>query len=467
MDFFISLASFSAATLVHFAWIAVDKQVSPDTAGIYSPGLTFGNDRMGMVASAYLAPALLVSFFQVVVFFAIDLYHPRRGLSLTREFAVILRGVALNLMLVLAILFFYRGTSYSRLVIVYYAFLSPLLLMGGHYGFRQLMQSLGRRGIGIRKVMVLGAGKSARRLMDTLQRHSIYGYRVVGVLGKKSEADSHFKDLIVGEARNFQKIARELNPDIMIHAMEYNPAFIGKVIEYCDSEGIDCRIVPDYLDLVTHHARIEVMDSLPILTIRDIPLKNGYNRFMKRLLDVVFSAAVLVCISPLLLFLAILIKITSRGPVFFLQDRVGLDRHHFKVIKFRTMYVQDKKKSDTIWGSKNDSRVTPLGNIMRKTALDELPQFINVLKGDMSVVGPRPERPHFVTQFKERYAHYMRRHSVKSGITGWAQIHGLRGDTSIEKRVELDIYYIENWSLIMDLAIIFRTIPSMIRNPGE
>jgi hypothetical protein len=199
------------------------------------------------------------------------------------------------------------------------------------------------------------------------------------------------------------------------------------------------------------------MDGIPIITIRDIPLRNGYNRVVKRVFDILFSFLFILLFSPIYLLIALLVKLSSKGPIFIYQERVGLDNKKFQMIKFRSMLVQEKSESDTKWTIKNDPRITPIGSILRKLSLDETPQFFNSLIGDMSVVGPRPERPFYVEQFKTSHKHYMRRHAVKAGITGWAQVQGLRGDTSIEDRIEADIYYIENWSLIMDLKIILMT----------
>jgi Undecaprenyl-phosphate glucose phosphotransferase len=209
--------------------------------------------------------------------------------------------------------------------------------------------------------------------------------------------------------------------------------------------------------LIAAKGDVETLEGIPIISVREVPARSGFNRLLKRAFDVGFSLTVILLLSPVFILTALVIKLTSRGPVFYKQERVGLDNRPFDMLKFRTMKVQQKSDSDTIWTTRNDPRVTPVGAIMRKLSIDELPQFFNVLFGNMSVVGPRPERPFFVQQFKGKYHHYMRRHAVKAGITGWAQINGLRGDTSIQERIEADIYYIENWSFWLDLKIILMT----------
>lgn len=229
------------------------------------------------------------------------------------------------------------------------------------------------------------------------------------------------------------------------------------MVEKSEYEGIRVRIVPDFFRIIQNRAVLDRLGDIPLIGIRTEPLSLLKNRVLKRAFDIVFYSVVLVIISPFFLILAILIKFTSRGPIFFKQQRIGTNNMKFEIYKFRSMTVQEKEESDTIWTKASDSRVTPIGKIIRKTNLDELPQFWNVLIGNMSVVGPRPEREYFVEKFKKDIQRYKVRHFAKSGITGWAQVNGWRGDTSIEKRVEYDIYYIENWSFWLDLKIIWLT----------
>lgn len=467
LDLVLALFSFFTAVSLHFFVVSPGSLafVVPDQGGVFAPGKFF--DREAAILFTYFYLGIIVSVAQVIVFIATDLYHPRRGLSFLREFLAIMRGVLVSLIVVLAFLFFYRGTTFSRAVILYFTGASVVIHSGGHFLFRKLLERMRARGYNTRSVLVLGTGPAARRFVHSLLKHRIYGFRVEGLIGPAKDLPSDLKHLHSGNLRDWKKIFRKQNADVVIYALPYQPELLHEVIDVCDAEGVDCRFIPDMMDIIAAHSRIEDLDGIPLFIIRDTPLKNGYNRFIKRTFDICFSLAVIILGLPIFVLLALLVKITSPGPVFFRQERVGLDRRIFQVFKFRTMVVQDRSSSDTIWGSRSDARVTPVGSILRRTSLDEIPQFLNVLLGDMSVVGPRPERPHFVEQFKKSVNHYMRRHAVKSGITGWAQIEGFRGDTSIEKRVEADIYYIENWSLWLDIFIVLRTIPSMIRNPGE
>lgn len=477
LDLGLSVIAYILAVFAHFYIVSPEQRayVVLDDGGLFSPGVyakfaaqvAGWSDLQFLLTYAYLG--IFVAIAQVVTFIATDLYHPRRGTNLLKEVVGITRGVGLTLLIVVGLLFFYRGTSFSRLVIVYYGVGAVLLFSVGHYLFRIFLGRLRSRGYNTRNVLILGTGKIAARFYEILKRHAIFGYRVMGFVGPKAKVPGPIKPLIKGNVRDLKRIARSLDPDLIVYAMPQDLKLLEDVIEFCDTEGIDCRIVPDLTELITSRARVEDMDGMPLLTIRDVPLKNGYNAAVKRFFDVCVSALALLGTFPIYVILPILIKLDSPGPVFFGQERVGLDRKLFKLYKFRTMKVQTQGASDTTWGSKQDSRVTALGRFLRKTSLDELPQFWNVLKGDMSMVGPRPERPHFVEEFKEKYAgvHYMRRHSVKSGITGWAQIQGLRGDTSIAERAEADIYYIENWSFWLDVLIILKTPGALVKSPGE
>jgi len=466
LDSFAVFFSFILAFTLHFRFLFPERLPEVVATGEFLSELGLENPQVQGIFS-YFVLGLLMAITQIIVFIAQDQYRPRRGQLPLREVVSIFRGVFINLAVILALLFFYRGVSFSRGVLALSTIFSAVLISVAHYAFRRLMEKLRARGFNTRDVLILGTGRLARRFFDILSRHSIYGYRVVGFLGPARGADPALRKLILGPVGNLKTATVKYRPQMVVYALPLEAAMLRPVIDHCDQEGLDLRIVPDLLELVTHRASIADMDGLPILTLHDIPLKNGYNRFLKRAFDVLVSATAILLLSPLIALLALLIKATSRGPVLFRQERVGLDQRTFNLIKFRTMEVVARNKSDTTWSSTADNRITGMGRFLRKTSLDELPQLWNVLCGDMSIVGPRPERMHFVQKFKNQYHQYMRRHTVKAGLTGWAQIKGLRGDTSIEKRVEADIYYIENWSFWFDLMIILKTIPALFKFPGE
>jgi exopolysaccharide biosynthesis polyprenyl glycosylphosphotransferase len=232
----------------------------------------------------------------------------------------------------------------------------------------------------------------------------------------------------------------------------------------CEKNGVRADIVPDYYRYLTSHPNIELLDNIPLISARYLPLDISYNNITKRIFDVLFVVFTSIIISPLLLLVALFVKFTSSGPIIYKQERVGEDGKTFMIYKFRSMYSENEYIDDKVWTKKDDPRITPIGKIIRKYSIDELPQFYNIFKGDMSLIGPRPERPYFVNKFKESVPKYMIKHHVKPGMTGWAQINGYRGNTSIVKRIEYDIYYVENWSLFLDFKIILKTIPTLLND---
>lgn len=445
LDVFFSLGSCAFAFLLRFH--------------IMDPS---GADRAYVDVGSYLILSLVLSVSQVVVFLFIDLYHPRRGLSFADEFLAISGGVFLNLFIVLSLLFFFRGDfgseRFSRSFIIALAITNTFSISFLHFLTRQLLRYLRSKGYNLRRVLVIGVRETAMRFADSVQRHQIYGYEIIGYVSSKLPKAIRKDMKIVGKADKFEKILAETKPDLVVYALNNAEGdHLQDVLDACDQEGIDLKVIPGFQEFIKAKGRVDEMDGLPVISIRNIPVRLGYNRFIKRSFDILFSLFFILIFSPFYLLMALLVKLSSRGPVFYLQERVGLDNKSFKMLKFRSMVVQEKSKSETTWTVQNDPRVTTIGKILRKTSLDETPQFFNVLLGDMSVVGPRPERPHFVEKFKNDHRHYMRRHAVKAGITGLAQVKGLRGDTSIDERIAADIYYIENWSLWLDIKIILLT----------
>ena len=307
-------------------------------------------------------------------------------------------------------------------------------------------------------VLVIGGDRIAERVINKIMSSPYLGYKLYGVIADYYH-ESLPKGIYLGKLDRFCEIARSKLIDEVIIALPLRKEKeLINVVEKCEYEGIRFRIVPDFYRMVRNRMVIEELDDIPMIAVHTEPLNLLGNRFQKRLFDLVFASAALIILSPVFLVLAIIIKYTDKGPVFFSQMRVGTNNKKFKIYKFRSMYMQSKTESDTIWTSSEDSRVTKIGKFMRKTNLDELPQFWNVFKGDMSLVGPRPEREYFIEQFKDNIPDYKVRHLVKSGITGWAQINGFRGDTSISERVKYDLQYIQYWSLWFDFKILLLTL---------
>jgi Undecaprenyl-phosphate glucose phosphotransferase len=318
-----------------------------------------------------------------------------------------------------------------------------------------------------RRIIIVGADHVAERVFNTIA-YSKLGYMIEGVVAnfdEQSKPDIFPNSHYLGPIGQLSEIlsARDIHEVIVALPLRKEKQ-IASVTDICEYEGVRCKIVPDYYRIIKSKLVFEEIGDIPLIAVRHEPLGSFSNRLVKRAFDVVFSAMALIFLSPVFLVISLLIKFTSPGDIFFRQKRVGVDNKEFTMYKFRTMVTQTEKKSDTVWTTKNDSRVTSIGTFLRKTNLDELPQFWNVLIGNMTVAGPRPEREFFVNQFKDEIPSYKVRHMVKSGVTGWAQVNGWRGDTSIKKRVECDLYYIENWSLWLDIKIIWMTLFSKKTN---
>jgi len=309
-----------------------------------------------------------------------------------------------------------------------------------------------------KSLLLVGGDGVAERVVNEIVPRRELGYKLHGVIADDYQT-SIPRGMYLGKLDRFCEIVQSgLVDEVLVALPLKEEKTILELVEKCEHEGIRARVVPDFFKVIRNRPELGSIGDIPVLSIRTEPLDLLRNRALKRAFDIAFSLTALLLLSPVFLVLAILIKLTSPGPVFFKQKRVGANNIEFEIYKFRSMKVQEKKKSDTIWTTEDDPRVTWIGKFMRKNNLDELPQFWNVLNGHMSIVGPRPEREYFVEKFKEGIPNYKVRHLVKSGITGWAQVNGWRGDTSIERRVEHDVYYLENWSLWLDLRIIWRTV---------
>ncbi|MBI1875437.1 MAG: undecaprenyl-phosphate glucose phosphotransferase [Acidobacteria bacterium] len=400
------------------------------------------------------------------------LYRLRRGRSRVDDFFGVLVGS------IVAVMFGVVGTLYFQ---TYYvpdelkdrgAFevsqpvwaLLLIVNVGLTYASRELVrQALERRwraGIGLKRILIVGAGDLGRLVADKILEHRALGFKVVGFVDDRAGGDHlGYRGLpLLGTFEEVGEIAEREHVDHAYVALPLEEhTKLMQVLEDVSREGIDAKVVPDLLQFIALRARLEDLDGIPIININDAPLQ-GLNSLVKRAVDFAMSAVALTLLAMPLGLIAFVIKLTSSGPIFYRQERMGLDGRAFTVFKFRSMFHEAERDTGPVWAREDDPRCTPIGRILRRFDLDELPQLWNVFKGDMSLVGPRPERPFFVQQFKQRFAHYMLRHKVKSGITGGAQVNGWRGNTSIEKRIEYDLYYIENWSLGLDFKILWLTL---------
>ncbi|HUC77267.1 MAG TPA: undecaprenyl-phosphate glucose phosphotransferase [Vicinamibacterales bacterium] len=325
---------------------------------------------------------------------------------------------------------------------------------------REILERRWRAGIGLKRVLIAGSGELGRLVADKILEHRELGYQIIGFVDDKATGDHlGYRGLpLLGPVEEVSEIAaREAVDHLYVALPPEQHLRMLQLIESTSRECVDVKVVPDLLQVIALRARLEDLDGVPVININDVPLQ-GFNTIVKRAIDIAISSAALAILAVPLGILAALVRLTSRGPVFYYQERMGLDGKSIIIVKFRSMFDDAEAGTGPVWARQNDPRVTPFGRFLRRSNLDELPQLWNVLRGDMSIVGPRPERPHFVKQFKHRIPQYMLRHKVKAGLTGWAQVHGWRGNTSIEKRIEYDLYYIENWSVRLDLKIMWLTL---------
>jgi Undecaprenyl-phosphate glucose phosphotransferase len=405
----------------------------------------------------------------LTTFYFSKLYSLKRGASRVDEFYKIAAAVSMGTVLSLATnsLILGKRFEYSREVLLTGWVLSIVLLTAMRVLYSVLVGQLRKAGVDRARVLVVGAGPTAAVVVDRLAHHPTLGYEVLGMVDHNTNGSAHKRHAghvpVLGNITRLAEIVRQRNVDEVIVALSgASDKQLRDIITLVQDESVSVKIYPDAFQLMTQNeVSVGELSGLPLLSVKDVALR-GWNRRLKRAFDVVFSLIVLVLTAPIMLLIALAIKLTSHGPVFFIQERVGLDGTPFQLVKFRTMRIAVEEDTPG-WTVPNDPRRTSIGTFLRRFSLDELPQFYNVLMGEMSVVGPRPEQPEYVKEFAQRIPHYLRRHREKSGITGWAQVNGLRGDSSIELRTAADIYYVENWSLLFDLKIIVRTIVAMFR----
>ena len=402
---------------------------------------------------------ILVAIWPVVFYFH-RLYQIRRDRSTIDEVLAVIVAASLGTILLVGLLSFWRGFTYtSRQLLVLFLFLDVFFVSLVRFGIRKYLETMWSTGAGVRRTLIVGAGHAGRALADKLLDHPATGLKPVGFAD-----DDPLKR--VGDYRGLAVLGTTSEVTALIRAHEVDTVFLAlpveayrtmlTILKEVGNQIVDLKVVPDLFQYVTFKAGIEDFDGLPVINLTQMPLE-GWNSLVKRTMDVALSALGLVALAVLFPILALAIWLEDRGPIFYAQERMGLDGRLFRMLKFRSMRV-DAEDDGARWTEENDPRRTLVGAFLRQTSLDELPQLINVFKGEMSLVGPRPERPEFVSTFREKFPQYMLRHRVRAGITGWAQVHGWRGNTSLSKRIEYDLYYIENWSVGLDVKILWLTV---------
>jgi len=409
----------------------------------------------------YLTGSLFIVVVWLLLFHARRMYRPRRNVSLSDELISVIKVVSVGMLIVMSAAFFYRDFSYSRIVFGLLWGTSILTIFAGRAIVQRIERNLYARGKNLQQAIIIGNDGMANEVYSRLNRHPAFGITISGYFADRPAHEelnlsgAHFLGPITGAPAFIREHGVE-RVFIALRAQEHHRLY--DVIAESEGINVEFMMVPDVLEILTSQVQLTELEGVPFLRIKGIPL-TFWGRTTKRAFDIVVSFSILVLLSPGWLFIMLLIRLDSKGPIFFKQERVGLDGRRFKMVKFRSMKEGSEEFDDEAGlGIKDDPRRTRLGVFLRKTSLDELPQLYNVLKGHMSLVGPRPERSQYVEQFQDSIPKYLDRHRVKTGMTGWAQVNGLRGDTSIEERIKYDLYYIENWSLAFDLKILLRTL---------
>ena len=399
----------------------------------------------------------------IFLYYQFDLYGSKRASGRKRELLNIIKANSVGLLAFIVTLYMINQPHFSREMIFVFWGINIIMMTLVRNVIRYFLRFIRRKGYNIKYVLLVGYSKSAESYINRIRLNPQWGYVIRGILDDRVERGTVYKGVkVLGKIDNLPIILPENKLDeIAITLALDDYGRLEEIVDLCEKSGVHTKFIPDYTGIIPNRPYTEDIQGLPVINIRHVPLTNTANALAKRVVDIIGSALGIIVASPIMLFAAVAVKLTSKGPVIFTQERVGLHNRPFKIFKFRTMYRKEDlpdEDEDKDWTTRDDKRVTKVGRFLRKTSIDELPQLFNIFIGDMSLVGPRPEQTAFVEEFKEKIPRYMVKHQVRPGLTGWAQINGLRGDTSIEKRVEYDIYYIENWSMAFDIRIMFMTI---------
>ena len=389
-----------------------------------------------------------------------NLYTPKRVQGRRLEGSNIVKANIIGGLTLMAAYFFLQLPNVSRLQIGLFLLLNVIFLFVERNVVRIILMRFRKSGLNLKHIVLVGYSRAAEEYIDRIVQNPQWGYKVMGILDDRVVAGTEYRGIgVLGTIGSLSALLEVNHPDeiaITLGLSEYYK--LERIVAMCEKAGVHTKFIPDYSKIIPTKPYTEDLLGLAVINIRHVPLSNTFNMMVKRAMDIVGSLICIVLFSPVMLITAVLIKLTSPGPLIFTQERVGLHNVPFRMYKFRSMEVQTQSEEKKGWTVKNDPRVTPVGRFIRKTSIDELPQLFNVLKGDMSLIGPRPERPQFVEKFREEIPRYMVKHQVRPGMTGWAQVNGYRGNTSIRKRIDCDLYYIENWTVGLDIKILFLTV---------
>ena len=444
VDAVVIALSYSLAWFIKFATPLADTE----------PGVTALSVETYFSALYFIVPGY------VALYYFFNMYTPKRTTRRKYEIAGLIKANTTGTMLFMVVLYAFKIEHFSRLLVGLFYVITIILSTLSKTMIRNILQYFRKKGYNLKYVLLVGYSRAAEEYVTRINANPQWGYVIRGILVDRVPSGTLYKGVkVLGRIENLLYILPENKLDeiaVTLALEDYNR--LERIVDLCEKSGVHTKFIPDYNNFVPSRPYTEDLMGLPVINIRYVPLTNTLNWMAKRAVDVLGALFGLLVSSPFMLLAAILVKATSPGPVIFKQERVGLHNKPFYMYKFRTMELQKPSQEKKAWTVKDDPRVTKVGKVLRKTSLDELPQFFNILAGEMSLVGPRPERPLFVEKFKEEIPRYMIKHQVRPGLTGWAQINGYRGDTSIRKRVEYDIFYIENWTMSLDIKIMFLTI---------
>ena len=457
---FLTVAIFFDIIVISFSWLA-SFYIHFKTSFGPPPRSVTPDIEIYLVA---LIPVLIVFMSSIRL---CGLYQPQRGKLLSNYFFNVIKVTSISVLLLAAITFFYREGSFSRFVAIYFFCLVTILMVVSHLLVHLVLKKIRTLGFNVRYVLIVGTGVLAQSVVEKINLHSEYGFNIIGLLtSQPEELNNEFGGVrVLGTFSEISAVIHKYGVDQLFLALPLDAYDeMEGILDSLGEETVDIKVVPDLLKFMNLQSGVEDLDGLPIVNLSESPL-HGWNIVVKRISDIIFSSIFIIVSSPFLILIAIIIKFESAGSIIYTQKRVGLDGNIFEMFKFRSMQVGAEDETGPIWASKEDNRRTRLGTFLRKTSIDELPQLFNVFMGDMSLVGPRPEREVFVEKFKKSIPKYMLRLKMKAGLTGWAQVNGWRGNTSLDKRIEFDLYYIKHWSLLLDLKIIFMTLWKGFVNP--
>lgn len=404
----------------------------------------FVQDVGVLPAKTYFSALFLIIPGYLLLYSIFQLYMPRRVKSYRKELMDIIRANGIGFMIFILVLYFIKQEHFSRQMLCIFFFINISLEFASRYLIRTILWKMRKQGLNQKHILMIGESQMAEQYMDRLRENPKWGYHVFAHLKDEEKLER------ILEGNELDEVV------IALRAEDYGK--LERIVDVCEKAGVHTKMIPDFGNVISTRPYIEDVQGIPVIHVRRVPLNIMRNRAAKRAVDLIGATVAIILFSPVMLLTALVVAFTEEGSVIYRQERVGLHNQVFYMYKFRSMIMQDEEEEKTEWSTRNDPRITPVGKLIRRTSIDELPQLFNVLKGEMSLVGPRPERPQFVQKFRDEIPRYMVKHQVRPGMTGWAQINGYRGDTSIEKRIEYDLYYIENWTMVFDMKILILTI---------